>query len=116
LFQFLDRFLNLCFGFWLPPKIDQLSLDNQIDAMLGQDSIWSDYNSLHQQLREMDNSTNSIRFDRDEVKKRLKNQIQKIRTKKIHAEVYQKEMFQLKHIDVVHFICIMSQLAFTFRR
>jgi hypothetical protein len=56
--------------------------------MLGQDSIWSDYNSLHQQLREMDNSTNSIRFDRDEVKKRLKNQIQKIRTKKIHAEVY----------------------------
>jgi senataxin len=78
-----------------PPKIDQLSLDNQIDAVLVHDSIWTDFNQhvqdfnkLQQQLREMDNATNSIRFDREVVKKRLRDQLQKMRTKKIRAEVY----------------------------
>lgn len=78
-----------------PPKIDQLTLDTQIDSLLTQDKIWTEfnryakeYNELQRQIREMDDSMNIIRADREDIKKRLRNQLNKIRTKKITAEIY----------------------------
>lgn len=78
-----------------PSKIEQLTLDTQIDAIITQDNIWNEfnryvkeYNEIQNQIREMDNSMNSIRHDREEVKKRLRNQLNKVRSKKITAEIY----------------------------
>jgi senataxin len=85
-------------------KIEQLTLDNQIDAILTQDNVWNEFNQLvkefHQiqnQLKEIDStggptsgstSMLTLGHDREEVKKKLRNQLNKIRSKKITAEIY----------------------------
>jgi senataxin len=93
-------------------RIEQLTLDNQIDAILTQDQLWNEFNSyveeyhsLLSQLKEIERDTTSSHMNailvrhqgqhsnngssnRDDLVKKIKNKIHKIRSKKIATEIY----------------------------
>lgn len=88
-----------------PPSIDSLTLDTQIEDIVTKDPIYlefdqslKEYGEFQKQIKDFE--LNYLRADKEEVRKRMKIQLTKLKSKKINSEILlnQKRVLLRKEI------------------